>query len=117
MIRDNIMYPTQNAQAQPYVSCMEVYEKINTNMLTAIMFHEQVTDLFDFLNLHGFKRMHEYQYLSELVERRRLKRYVLNKIFNRILRRLFRLLIEDNNCLPVFHRPQGIQFRGFPVKT
>ena len=78
MIRDNIMYPTQTSQAQSYVSCIEVYEKINTNMLTAIMFHEQVTDLFDFLSLHGFKRMHEYQYLSESVERRRLKRYVLN---------------------------------------
>lgn len=78
MIRDNIMYPTQNSQTQSYVSCMEVYEKINTNMLTAIMFHEQVTDLFDFLSLHGFKRMHEYQYMSESIERRRLKRYVLN---------------------------------------
>lgn len=78
MVRDNIMYQSTDSQAPSDMSYIEIYEKICSNMLTALMFHEQATDLFDFLSLHGFKRMHEYQYIAESVERRRLKRYVLN---------------------------------------
>lgn len=78
MVRDNILYQSTESQAPSDMSYTEIYEKICSNMLTALMFHEQATDIFDFLNLHGFKRMHEYQYMAESVERRRLKRYVLN---------------------------------------
>lgn len=42
------------------------------------MLHTQMADLFDFLGLMGFKRMHEYQYFAENMENRRLKRYFLN---------------------------------------
>lgn len=43
-----------------------------------------MADLFDFLGLSGFKRMHEYQYLAESMEHRALKRYYLNH-HNKIL--------------------------------
>ena len=58
--------------------CMSIYSEINTHMITALMLHDQMADLYDFLNLHGFKRMHEYQHIAESLERRKLKRYVLN---------------------------------------
>jgi hypothetical protein len=51
------------------------------------MFHDQMADLFDFLGLMGFKRMHEYQYLSESAEHRALKRYYLNH-HNKLLNEL-----------------------------
>lgn len=56
----------------------DMYSAINSHMITALMLHDQMADLYDFLDLHGFKRMHEYQYLAESIERRKLKRYVLN---------------------------------------
>jgi hypothetical protein len=59
-------------------SPVEVFQVINTRQIEALMFHDQMADLFDFLGLMGFKRMHEYQYLSESAEHRALKRYYLN---------------------------------------
>lgn len=59
-------------------SCKEVYSTINARQIKALMFHDEMADLFDFLGLRGFKRMHEYQYLVESTEHRALKRYYLN---------------------------------------
>ena len=59
-------------------NCKDVFSVINTRQITALMFHDEMADLFDFLGLRGFKRMHEYQYLAESAEHRTLKRYYLN---------------------------------------
>lgn len=56
----------------------EVFSTINTRQITALMFHDEMSDLFDFLGLKGFKRLHEYQYLSESIEHRHLKKHYLN---------------------------------------
>lgn len=60
------------------MSCEEVFRAIKERQIIALMFHDQSADLFDFLGLNGFKRMHEYQYLAESLEHRRLSRYYLN---------------------------------------
>lgn len=59
-------------------NCKEVFAAINSRQITALMFHDEMADLFDFLGLRGFKRMHEYQYFSESAEHRAIKRYFLN---------------------------------------
>lgn len=59
-------------------SCAEIFQKINARQITALMFHDQMADFFDFLGLMGFKRMHEYQYLAESAEHRAIKRYYIN---------------------------------------
>ena len=59
-------------------NCEEAYGIINNRQITALMFHDSMADMFDFLGLKGFKRMHEYQYLVESVEHRAIKRYYLN---------------------------------------
>lgn len=59
-------------------SCKEIFEKIVSRQVTALMFHDNMADLYDFLGLVGFKRMHEYQYLSESIEMRGIKRYFIN---------------------------------------
>lgn len=56
----------------------EVFSKISHRQVIALMFHEQMADYFDFLNLHGYKRMHEYQYLSESIDMRLTHRYYIN---------------------------------------
>lgn len=65
-------------------SCAEIFQSINARQITALMFHDQMADYFDFLGLMGFKRMHEYQYLSESAEHRALNRYYINH-HNKIL--------------------------------
>lgn len=59
-------------------NCKEVFSAINARQITALMFHDEMADLFDFIGLRGFKRMHEYQYLAESAEHRCIKRYYLN---------------------------------------
>lgn len=64
--------------------CYNAFKKINQRQITALMFHDQMADLFDFLGLMGFKRMHEYQYFAESAEHRTTKRYFINH-HNRLL--------------------------------
>lgn len=59
-------------------SYKEIYREIQTRQIIALMFHDSMADMFDFLGLKGFKRMHEYQYLAESLEHRALKRYYIN---------------------------------------
>lgn len=59
-------------------NCSEVYELVNSRQILALMFHDEMADLFNFLNLPGFKCMHEYQYMAESIEHRNLKRYYTN---------------------------------------
>lgn len=56
----------------------EIFSEINARQIAALMFHRQMADYFDFLSLHGYKRMHEYQYFSESKENRKISRYYIN---------------------------------------
>lgn len=56
----------------------EIYAEINARMIAALMLHSQMSDYFDFLGLRGYKRLHEYQYVSEGKERCELNRYYIN---------------------------------------
>lgn len=73
-------------------SIKELYGTVNKRQITALMFHDEMADLFDFLGLKGFKRMHEFQYLSESVGHRLLKRYYLNH---------HGMLLPDDGVTPV----------------
>lgn len=89
------------------LSCLELYSHVNSRMITALMFHDQMADLYDFLNLHGFKRLHEYQHLSESIERRKLKRYVLNH-HNK-------LLMDENIENPKIIPVEWFEYKRFDV--
>ena len=56
----------------------DVYAEVNARYIAALMFHDQMADYFDFLGLHGYKRLHEHQYYEESRERRKLNRYYIN---------------------------------------
>lgn len=54
-----------------------VYMLLSKRMCEAVMFHCQLIDYFAFLGLQGFKRMAEYQYMSECADKTKLhKRYI-----------------------------------------
>lgn len=61
------------------VSSVEaIFSEINARMIAALMFHDQMADYFDFLGLKGYKRLHEYQYFAESLERKKLNQYHIN---------------------------------------
>lgn len=59
-------------------SVESIFSEINARMIAALMFHDQMSDYFDFLGMKGYKRLHEYQYFSESLERKRLNQYYIN---------------------------------------
>lgn len=56
-----------------------IFSEINARMIAALMFHDQMSDYFDFLGMKGYKRLHEYQYFSESLERKKLNQYYINR--------------------------------------
>lgn len=56
----------------------EIFSEIKRRQIAALMFHGQMADYFDFLSLHGYKRLHEYQYFAESAEFRHISRYYIN---------------------------------------
>jgi hypothetical protein len=60
------------------VTAIDVFGRISAHQTEGLMLHSDMADYFDFLGLKGFKRLHEYQYISESVERRGVHRYVIN---------------------------------------
>lgn len=56
----------------------EIYSQIAAHMIKGMMFHEQMANYYDFLGLKGYKRCHEYHYLSETCAYRGLCRYFIN---------------------------------------
>lgn len=57
--------------------CASVFRTIVTRQTEALMFHDSMIDLFEFLGLEGYKAMHEHQYFSESAERRVIKEYYI----------------------------------------
>ena len=66
------------------MSCEEIYAEVNKRMTTALMFHANMSDYFNFLGLYGFKRIHELQYFEESIGKRKLHRKVLD-IHNKLI--------------------------------
>lgn len=58
--------------------CRTIFMNISTRQIQALMFHGKLADLYDFLGLMGFKRLHEYQYLVESAGMRGIHRYYIN---------------------------------------
>lgn len=56
----------------------EIFGQIKDRQIAALMFHGRMADYFDFLSLHGYKRLHEYQYFAESAEFRKICRYYIN---------------------------------------
>ena len=59
-------------------SVESIFSEINARMIAALMFHDQMSDYFDFLGMKGYKRLHEYQYFAESMERKKINQYYIN---------------------------------------
>ena len=66
----------------------EIFRDLSAHMVKGVMLHDQMADYYDFLNLHGYKRCHEYHGKCEMRSYRKLHRYYINH---------YNKLIEDTN--------------------
>lgn len=62
------------------MSEMTVFNEIIAHQIEGVMFHDDTADMFDFMGLRGYKRMHEYHALCEFAEMRSTSRYIINHI-------------------------------------
>ena len=56
----------------------EIFKDISQRFLRGVMFHDYMVDYFNFLNLHGYKRMHEYHAKHEMKGFRKLHRFYID---------------------------------------
>lgn len=56
----------------------QIFEKIIQHMIKGLMVHEQMADYYDFLNLQGYKRCHEYHCITEACNYRKTCRFYIN---------------------------------------
>ena len=61
-----------------------IFAEISSHIIEGVMFHEQMSDYYDFLNLHGYKRCHEYHCRCEMKNLRKIHRYYINH-YNRLI--------------------------------
>lgn len=66
----------------------EIFNEINKRFIGAMMMHNQMADYFSFLGLKGYKKIHEYQFFTESMERCKLNRYFIEH-HNRLLKDSF----------------------------
>lgn len=78
------------------MSVEEIFKDLSSHMIKGVMIHEQLSDYYDFLNLHGYKRCHEYHAKCEMCGMRKLHRYFINH-YNRLIEEEN---IENPNIIP-----------------
>lgn len=59
---------------------IEVFNETSKRLVKSLMFYSEMADYFDFLSLHGLKRVMEYYYMKTSCERRGVHRYSLNHL-------------------------------------
>lgn len=70
------------------MNAIEIFSEIHKHQIQGVMFHDELANLYDFMGLRGYKRMHEYHALREFAGSRSISRYAINH--------LNKLLLDDN---------------------
>jgi hypothetical protein len=60
------------------MSAIAVFEAINRRQIESISQHQQLADMFDFMGLRGFKRLHEYRVQHESHVNRKMSKWFIN---------------------------------------
>ena len=62
----------------------EVFSRVGKHMIEGVMIHSQLADYYNFLGLKGYAKCHEYHFVSENYNFRKLSLYYI-KHFNKLL--------------------------------
>ena len=66
------------------MTCEEIFSEMSAHMVKGMMFHEQMSNYYDFLGLKGYRDCHEYHFLQESCMYRKLCRYYVNH-YNKLI--------------------------------
>lgn len=75
----------------------EIFSEISKTQVQGMMLHNDMADYYDFLDLHGFKRMHEYHFLKEAAAMRGVHRYFINH---------YNMLMDEPALQAEYHIPK-----------
>lgn len=75
----------------------EIFAELSAHIVKGLMFHEQMSNYYDFLNLKGYKRCHEYHFFCENIAFRKLTRYYINH-YNRLIEMVD---FDDPGAIPI----------------
>ena len=56
----------------------EIYSRLSEHMIKGMMIHEQMANYYGFLGLDGYRRCHEYHFLAETKNYRKLNGYFIH---------------------------------------
>ena len=76
------------------MTCAEIFSELLSQQKEAVSFHEQMSVVFDFMNLHGFKRWHEYQSVAESKIMRKIYRHYI-KCHDKLIKPISTESIEE----------------------
>lgn len=74
----------------------EIFSAISAHFIKGMMLHDQMANYYDFLQLRGYKRCHEYHFKAESCNYRKLNRYYLNH-YNKLIPES---RVEDPKVIP-----------------
>lgn len=57
----------------------EIFSKLSAHMVKGLMIHDKIAQAYNFLNLKGYKKCHEYHYFSESYNYKCLQNYYLEQ--------------------------------------
>ena len=60
------------------MTASEIFQKVSEQQIKGVMVHDYMVDYFNFLNLHGYKRMSEYHACKEMKAFRKIHRYYID---------------------------------------
>jgi len=55
---------------------IQILEKLNNMLNTGLCFHDESNDLFNYLSLEGFAAWHEWQYITERLYQKKIKKLI-----------------------------------------
>ena len=90
----------------------DIFSEIIAHGIKGVMTHVQLSDYYDFLNLHGYKRCHEYHAICEMKDMEHLKKYYINH-YNRLIEDK---PIENPAVIPASWYPYSRQDIDVPTK-
>ena len=78
------------------MTAQEIFSGLSQHMIKGIMTHEQFANYYDFLGLEGYRKCHEYHYLCETAQHRKLNRYYASR-YNKLIEEK---RVDDPNIIP-----------------
>ena len=61
------------------MTCEEIFSKLDARRIKGMMFHQQMADYFDFLNLKGYSCLHRHRFMEETKSLAKLHNYYISK--------------------------------------